>query len=282
MADSSPPALAYELHGEPIAGTLVFLHGWLLSRHYWQPVVERLGDRHRCLSFDFSGFGDSPACDHDGSPEAYARETLALMDRLGIERAWIVGHSLGGSVAVWAAHLDPERVAGIVGLNAGGGIYIADEFERFRGAGQQLLRFRPGWLAEAPLLDQVFARDSVARPLAAHWGRQRLRDFIRADAGAAARALLNSTTAEQVHRLPCLMAGLRVPAHFIGGDADRIMPPDFVRHLASFHPELGSSGFNLQLLPECGHLAMIEQPDAVARALAGLLAQQLQTVEAGV
>ena len=282
MAGLNPAALAVELTGEAIAGELVFLHGWLLSRCYWQPVVARLGDRYRCLSFDFSGFGDSPASNHDGSPEAYAHETLALMDHLGIERAWIVGHSLGGSVAVWTAHLAPERVLGVVGLNAGGGIYIQDEFERFRGAGRQLLRFRPRWLAEAPLLDQVFARDSVATPLAPTWGRQRLRDFIRADAIAAARALLNSTTAEQVHRLPCLMAGLAVPAHFIGGTEDRIMPPDFVRHLASFHPDLGSGGDNLRLLPNCGHLAMVEQPEAVARALAALLAQQLQSVEAGV
>ncbi|WP_126146776.1 alpha/beta fold hydrolase [Synechococcus elongatus] len=248
--------------------TLVFLHGWLLSRTYWQPLITQLRSQWPCLSYDLRGFGESAANpDLDHSPADYAEDLIALLTALDLRRVWLVGHSLGGTVALWAARLCPDRVAGVIGVNAGGGIYIEREFERFRGFGQQLIRWRPQWLRRIPGAELPFCWDSVHRPLPRKWARQRLQDFLGADARAAIGILLDSTTAEQVHCLPSLVARLTQPVYFLAGDRDSIMPPAYVQHLASFHPSFGLEGRNLRQLRHCGHLAMLEQTDAVAEAI---------------
>ncbi|QFZ93126.2 alpha/beta fold hydrolase [Synechococcus elongatus] len=248
--------------------TLVFIHGWLLSRSYWQPLIAQLRSHWGCLSYDLRGFGESTANPDQGhSPVDYAEDLIDLLTALNLQRVWLVGHSLGGTIALWAARLCPERIAGVIGVNAGGGIYIEQEFERFRGFGQQLIRWRPQWLRQIPGAELPFCWDSVHRPLPRQWARRRLRDFLGADAAAATGSLLDSTTAEQVNCLPSLVARLTQPAYFLAGDRDTIMPPAYVQHLASFHPSFGLEGHNLRQLEDCGHLAMLEQTNAVAEAI---------------
>jgi 2-succinyl-6-hydroxy-2,4-cyclohexadiene-1-carboxylate synthase len=252
---------------KPGSPVLVFVHGWLLSRAYWQPLVALLSPHYQCLTYDLRGFGRSAPIEKDTPGYAladYADELVLLLDRLNIDRAWLVGHSLGGSIALWAADQCPDRIAGVVGVNAGGGIYLETEFGRFRQAGQQLLKFRPNWLRYVPFVDVIFGRMAVTQPIERQWGRQRLIDFLAADAEAAKQSLLASTTQAEVHQLPQLVARLVQPAYFIAGAEDRIMEPKYVRHLASFHPLFQQQGLNLVELANCGHLAMLEQTAPVA------------------
>ncbi|MEM8605318.1 MAG: alpha/beta hydrolase [Cyanobacteria bacterium P01_H01_bin.121] len=297
------------------ACVLVFIHGWLLSDAYWQPLIEQLALHYQCLSYDLRGFGPEPARQSNPkarrgkavpsnsqapsgettiratlrqanataiqvpsyTPEAYAHELAALLESLSLESVWLVGHSLGGTIALWCAAHYPDLVKGVTCVNAGGGIYLREEFERFRNAGRQLVKLRPRWLCNLPLLDLAFTRASVVQPLERHWGRQRLLDFVLADYDAALGALLDSTTEEQVHRLPQLVANLAQPVYFIAGDKDPIMEPKYVRHLASFHPLFNERGENLIELADCGHLAMLEQTDLLASKLQSILAQHLNT-----
>lgn len=325
---------AYELFS-PACGSnnpvLVFIHGWLLSRNYWKPSIERLSKHYPCLIYDLRGFGDSqllkkektnkprrdeqprvatqsivedkfddfsgslfknekfsvhtptliesstPTSDREQSIDsnyslaAYAKDLRILLQKLSIEKAWLIGHSLGGSVALWGAHCCEDIVEGAICLNSGGGIYIKEEFERFRAAGQQLIRRRPPWLASLPLIDLFFARIMVARPLSHDWGRQRVLDFVKADEDAALGSLLDSTTEAEVHLLPQLVARLEQPVYFIAGDRDRIMEPKYVRHLASFHRLFSHSDGNVMEIPNCGHLSMIEQPEMVSSKIAKIL-----------
>ncbi|MEO0406863.1 MAG: alpha/beta hydrolase [Cyanobacteria bacterium P01_A01_bin.135] len=207
------------------------------------------------------------------SPAAYAQDLLQLMDGLGIERAWVIGHSLGGSIGLWAAFQAPERICGCICVNSGGGIYLKEEFETFRGVGQQLVRLRPKWLRRLPFLDLAMARMNVARPLQKRWGRQRLLDLLAADAEAAMGSLLDSTTEAEVHRLPHVVSHLSQPVYFIAGDQDDIMEPKYVNHLASFHYLFKNTGHNVVELENCGHFAMIEQPDALAATILSILQQ---------
>jgi 2-succinyl-6-hydroxy-2,4-cyclohexadiene-1-carboxylate synthase len=280
----------YELTA-PVADSkrpvLVFVHGWLLSRRYWQPLVDLLQSEYQCLIYDARGFGESQLAHLVESPsivalqhsnvtasallnskkyslKAYAEDLGYLLESLSIKHAWVVGHSLGGSVALWAAELYPEVVKGVVCLNAGGGIYLKEEFERFRNAGQQLVKFRPRWLSYIPFLNLIFARMMVARPLSLKWGRQRVLDFIQADEQAAMGALLESTTETEVHLLPQLVSRLQQPVYFIAGDRDRVMEIKYVKHLASFHSLFASEDSNVFQIDNCGHLGMIEAPNEVA------------------
>lgn len=274
---------AYDLTPPPspsASPVLVFIHGWLLSRQYWQPIIERLAPHYQCLSYDLRGFGESigsqaaasypTQASNSAQPSsryslaAYAQDLGALLQKLEINQAWLIGHSLGGSIALWGADYFSQQVRGVICLNAGGGIYLKEEFERFRAAGQQLVKRRPGWLFRMPLIDLWFTRAMVARPIARHWGRQRVIDFVRADAQAALGALLESTTKAEVHLLPQLVSRLRQPVYFLAGAKDQVMEPKYVNHLASFHQLFQACGNNVIEIPDCGHMSMVEQSETVA------------------
>lgn len=307
--------------------TLVFVHGWLNSRGYWQPVISRLSDEFQCLSYDLRGFGKSQlraktdysgeqpffsltstrqepiggepsgssplwgnpqsAYDQRGTahygdavvnpfdslytPEAYAQDLAALLQQLNITSAWLIGHSLGGTIALWGATQMPEGVKGVICINAGGGIYLKEAYEQSRLAGQRFLQIRPRWLMSVPLIDLLFTRTSVARPLDRYWARQRVIDFVVADPEAALGTLLDSTTEEEINRLPQLVSQTKQPVYFLAGAEDKDMEPKYVRHLASFHPLFQYCGDNVIEIPDCGHLAMLEQPDAVATHIRSLI-----------
>jgi 2-succinyl-6-hydroxy-2,4-cyclohexadiene-1-carboxylate synthase len=288
----------------PCPDTIVFIHGWLNSRGYWQPVISRIGVDFQCLSYDLRGFGESQAKTRSQSqsglvtssnltslvgsdysseitypynsiytPAAYAQDLAILLQKLQIQGAWLIGHSLGGTIALWAAAKLPTIVKGVICINAGGGIYLKEAFEQFRSAGQKFLQVRPRWLSQVPLIDLLFSRASVVRPLERYWARQRVIDFVVADPEAALGALLDSTTEEEVNRLPQLVAQIVQPVYFLAGAEDKVMEPKYVRHLASFHPSFQYSGDNVIEIPECGHLAMLEQPDAVGNEIRRLVAQ---------
>lgn len=267
---------------------LVCIHGWLLSRAYWQPLMQALEPDITCLAYDLRGFGDStqqlssrrvPVSSamtksldtlSDVLPEAsayslmaYAQDLNALLDALGVDNVWLVGHSLGGSIALWAAHLFPDRIQGVICVNAGGGVYIRSAFEKFRGAGRQMVQWRPLWLKHLPVLPWVFANIMVQRTLSYRWGRQRLTDFLRADPEAATQSLLASTTENEVHYLPQLVSQLSQPVYFIAGAQDTVMEPRYVHHLASFHQSFHQGKGAVVGLDNCGHFAMLEQPSAL-------------------
>ncbi|MCT7955964.1 alpha/beta fold hydrolase [Laspinema palackyanum] len=270
---------AYELTDpRPSPHVLVFIHGWLLSRRYWQPLIDRLSVDYQCLSYDLRGFGDSQPYPHPTpqlhagyTPSAYARDLEVLLDKLNISTAWLIGHSLGGSIALWGASQLPSKVKGALCVNSGGGIYIKEEFERFRAAGQVFVKMRPRWLCYLPGIDWLFTRDSVASPLPRHWARQRLLDFVMAHPEAAIGALLDSTTEVEVHQLPQLVSQLTQPVYFITGTKDKVMEPKYVRHLASFHALFEQEGMNVIEIPDCGHLSMVEQPEVVATEIRQIL-----------
>lgn len=265
----------------PAQVTLVFVHGWLLSQCYWQPIIDELSPDFQCLTYDLRGFGESnigiearspqfsPAdhAPHQYSLAAYAEDLGRLLTALDLESVWLVGHSLGGSVALWAAKLFPQQIQGVICVNAGGGVYLPDEFERFRRAGRQIVRWRPPWLKAIPFIDCAFSQMMVFRTLDLHWGAKRVADLLAAHPAAAAGVLLESTTEAEVHLLPQVVSGLPQPAYFIAGAEDTVMDVKYVKHLASFHPLFESAEGNVEVIPECGHIAMLEQPQAIAAAI---------------
>ncbi|MGK7893705.1 MAG: alpha/beta fold hydrolase [Xenococcus sp. (in: cyanobacteria)] len=268
---------------KPVANSqlpvLVFIHGWLLSHHYWQPVVDILQSDYQCLRYDLRGFGNSQNIEdsaaRDYSLAAYAQDLCNLLQKLEIKHAWLIGHSLGGSIALWSADLAPQVIQGVIGVNTGGGIYIKEEFAKFRNAGQQIVKFRPPWLPYVPGLDLLFSRMMVYQPLSLDWGRQRIIDFISADREAALGSLLQSTTEEEVHYLPRLVSRLQQPVYFIAGAEDRIMEPKYVHHLASFHQLFDSEQGNVLELPNCGHLAPLEDPVTLAQKTLAIMKKHL-------
>src|SRR5512147_1809966 len=103
--------IAYERRG---TGTpLVLLHGYPLDHHLWDKVAPLLGDTFELILPDLRGFGGSSTVDSFYTMEDIASDIAALLDHLGIQKAAIVGHSMGGYVALAFARLSPERVSGL-------------------------------------------------------------------------------------------------------------------------------------------------------------------------
>ena len=279
----------YSLTGDRPPQTLVFIHGWLLSHKYWSPVTDEIAHHYRCLTYDLRGFGESRhqleqyqpgiptrAQSLGGSMSpyglgAYARDLAQLLDQLNLKSVWLVGHSLGGSIALWTAYCYPHLVKGVLCVNSGGGIYIEKEFQQFRQLGQQILKFRFPWLRHVPFLPFMFTRSMVARPLPHRWGVERLNDLLNSDFNAARGTLLETTTEAEVHLLPRIVSALQQPVHFLGGCRDAVMDPKFVSHLAGYHQASNMPGALVTTVPDCGHLAMIEQPQWVIDSIETLI-----------
>jgi len=96
--------------GQPV----ILLHGWLGSWGYWLQTMEALRDRYRCYALDFWGFGESGKRRNSYSLSDFVGLVDQFMERLGIEAAPIVGHSMGGTVALSLALTKPSRVQRVI------------------------------------------------------------------------------------------------------------------------------------------------------------------------
>ncbi|KWV45160.1 alpha/beta hydrolase [Bradyrhizobium macuxiense] len=92
---------------------LLLLHGWPEFWLTWKPVMTRLADRFTLIAPDLRGFGDSDKPAGPYGPDQHADDMLALLDALGIEKAGVVGHDVGGAVMQPLARKVPGRIAGL-------------------------------------------------------------------------------------------------------------------------------------------------------------------------
>src|SRR5262249_5056715 len=106
----------YEVFGR--GRPVLFLHGWLGSWRYWFPTMERTSEHFRTYSFDFWGFGDSRRQTTTESIQAYSNQVIRFLDELGIDRIQLVGHSMGGMVALKTAINHPRRVSRVAAVGA--------------------------------------------------------------------------------------------------------------------------------------------------------------------
>ncbi len=100
--------------GEP---ALVFIHGWSCDGGYWRHQVQPFAADHRVVALDLAGHGNSGGQRQDYTMEAFGRDVVAVLEALDIGDAVLVGHSMGGPVAVEAALAAPARVRGVVGVD---------------------------------------------------------------------------------------------------------------------------------------------------------------------
>jgi pimeloyl-ACP methyl ester carboxylesterase len=116
-ADVNGLHLYYEQHGED-GSPLVLLHGGLLSIDLnFAALIPRLAPRHRVIAVELQGHGRTADIDRTVSPASSATDVVALLDHLGIERAHVLGHSMGGAVALELAVAHSDRVLSVVPIS---------------------------------------------------------------------------------------------------------------------------------------------------------------------
>lgn len=89
---------------------LFMVHGIGARRHGWNALVEKLRDGFQCITYDLRGHGQSPMPDGEFGLDELVADLEALRERLDIEKAHVIGHSLGGMIGPAYAHTHPDRV----------------------------------------------------------------------------------------------------------------------------------------------------------------------------
>jgi len=97
---------------------MLLLHGWPQHWYMWRRVIAGLRSGARLLAPDLRGFGWTEAPGHGYDGETFAADQVALLDALGIERAFVIGHDWGGWTAMLLGLLHPERVERMIVCNA--------------------------------------------------------------------------------------------------------------------------------------------------------------------
>ncbi|MGN6636201.1 MAG: alpha/beta fold hydrolase [Oryzihumus sp.] len=116
-ADVNGLHLYYELHGE--GSPLVLLHGGMLTIDLnFAGLIPTLAQRHLVIGVEMQGHGRTADIDREITPAALAGDVVALLDHLGIDRAHVLGHSLGGAVTLELAVSHPTRVRSVVPVSA--------------------------------------------------------------------------------------------------------------------------------------------------------------------
>jgi pimeloyl-ACP methyl ester carboxylesterase len=112
-------SIVYDVSGDDHAdsGTIVFIHGWTCNRAHWVEQVREFSSQYRTIAIDLAGHGDSTLGRTDYSMPSFGLDVVTVLDQEGVDRAALVGHSMGGMVILHAARLLDGRVAGIVGAD---------------------------------------------------------------------------------------------------------------------------------------------------------------------
>ena len=97
--------------------TIVFVHGWSCSREYWKEQVAHFAKKHKVVTIDLAGHGQSGLSRKDYTIEAFGKDVATVAEKLNLNRTILVGHSMGGPVIVEAARQMPGRVVCLVGAD---------------------------------------------------------------------------------------------------------------------------------------------------------------------
>lgn len=108
VLDHADAKLAYSVHGS--GDPVMFIQGVGVHGDGWRPQTDVLAARHRCIAFDHRGIGSSTGAGANLTIERLADDARAILDAQGVDRAHVVGHSLGGLVALALAIAHPQRV----------------------------------------------------------------------------------------------------------------------------------------------------------------------------
>ncbi|MDX6619647.1 MAG: hypothetical protein QOK36_2033 [Gaiellales bacterium] len=246
---------------------LVLLHGLGGTWEYWAPAMALLAGRARCIALDLPGFGHSDDLPGDFTLDAAVARLAAALAAMDVPAAPVCGHSLGGPLAVRLARNHPATTSSVV-LVGPSGLAEAPFWQR-RALTlvpvYQVLRRAPvpweHWLLRVAPLRRAALRRLVHDP--ATVSLEMATTLV--DGGRKARELKGAIDASFATGLGEEARLASVPIAAIWGECDRMVPLADAQILLRAVPSA-----TLRVLPGCGHLPMVEDPEAFAAALADL------------
>ncbi|WP_199543387.1 acetoin dehydrogenase dihydrolipoyllysine-residue acetyltransferase subunit [Prauserella sp. PE36] len=229
--------------------TVVLVHGYGGDKNSWLFVQEPLSQSHTVYALDLPGHGESTKDVGDGSLDVLAGAVLGLLAERGIERAHLVGHSLGGAVVVAAAAREPARVASLTLIApAGFGSRINAGYLRGFAEARSRRELKPHLAA-------LFADPGqVTRQLADDLMRYKRLDGVDKALGALLGTLLDGD--EPALDVAPLLSEVDVPVAVVWGRQDAVLPATN-----------GEGLDDVEYVERAGHMVHLEQPNAVVVAV---------------
>jgi pimeloyl-ACP methyl ester carboxylesterase len=250
--------------GEPV----LLLHGWPEHHYMWRRVIERLAPKYRLLAPDLRGFGWTEAPGHGYDGDTFARDQIALLDALEIERVKVIGHDWGGWTTFLLGLNHPDRIERMVVCNAPHpwprlGLRTLSQTPRTWYA---VINATPGigpLVHRRPVLPRAILRLGAPRGTYTEEEMAIYTDSYRDPA----RAQAMSELYRYYHRvlLEAARAGFRdrrldVPTLLLFGRRDR-----FVSHrLVEGGVGDRAADLRIEIVPDAGHLIVDEKPDMVS------------------
>ena len=260
--DGTP--ISYEIHGtgEP---TLVFVHGWSCDTRYWREQVRHFSKNHRVVMLDLAGHGHSGASRTKYTMKAFGEDVVAVMKATDSRSAILIGHSSGGTVIAEAARLMPDRIVGLIGIDALENIEYPLTGEEF-----------DGMIAPFEKDFQTGTRQFAAGMISADTD-EKLREWILADMSAAPPEVGISAMKEMLTQYVTGEAAkmfdeIRVPVMTVNAD---MWPIDYEanrRHMLSY---------DAIVLKDADHFLMMNRPEEFNKALEkaiGTISEKADTV----
>jgi pimeloyl-ACP methyl ester carboxylesterase len=260
-AQSNGIELYYEIHGE--GKPLVLISGLGYSLWQWHKVVPYLAEYFKVITFDNRGVGQSDKPVEDPyTAQMLAADTVGLLDALGIDKAIIAGHSMGGFIAQALALDFPQRVDKLIlcSTNFGGPHHVpvtpeamkvltdvtSDALTRFKNG--LVVSTAPGWAEKNPEIIEEWVKWRVANPIepTAYQAQLAIGLGLLPEAAAFENKLLS----------------ISVPTLILFGAHDKVVPPANADLLAK-----QLAGSVIRILPEAGHFFPIEVSEAASRVI---------------
>lgn len=251
--------------GEPV----VLLHGFPTSGHLWGEVVRHLPGGHRIIVVDLLGYGRS---DPPGSARVdvrgHADRTATLLEVLGINFACVVGHDIGGAVALTLAVRHADRVSRLGLVSAAAFDAWPTREVKVARATLPLTRHLPAaWIVSAMRADLLRGYGNAAQGV--HSVERYIRPFADVDGRAALFQHLLQLDARDTVALTPRLKGIVQPTAIVWGRNDPFLPVEVGERLHAAIP-----GSTLDIVDDGHHFIPEEAPQAVARAITALLARR--------
>ena len=248
--------LHYEVYGK--GRPVILLHGWLGSWGLWQKTMTFLGQYYRTYALDFWGFGESGKKQPTFAVQDFVSMVDQFMESLGIVRAPLVGHSMGGTVSLSVAIQYPERVGKVVVIGSpivGSSLVFFLKLAGYNWIAS--LVFRTMWALKAGLRlsGPIMSKDP-------NWYDMMERDISRTTLES---FFLSISSLRKTDLRPYLKQ-INIPTMGMYGDKDVIVHPKQWQPLLTGVPHA-----RIERFEKAGHFIMLDEPDAFQKTLKDFL-----------
>lgn len=233
---------------------VLLIHGWGGSGSYWQQTARTLAQAVRVIVPDLPGTGRSQPVKKTRNLYDQVRTISDILDHLEVEQVQIVGHSMGGAMAVLLSAQQPDRVTRLVLTSLTFFMTKRQEniYATVMGVFRWSMLFRPDWLTHVPGISQMMATHYFHRvPDDPPVLRQGLKDYLQLDRATALACAANATDPQITE------AGydVQAPTLLVASRQDQMMPLENVDFTCNIIPDC-----QVRWIEECGHLPMVEKP----------------------